>query len=207
MDVIAPETREIEQWFKFDTVLYDELLMTDYPKSRWDSLLHASTIRFIEDNDSALVFFEYILNALTLCIDHDFSFEQALEFVDASMILVHDITVKSKELTADDAVSKFNTLMQMHSEIRGSKGPLFSADHIKKIANFVSDTLIRNIKAYQYVFHMEQAQKIESIQIEVQTPLIPMSLDSGKLPSDASTEPTADIEAPTDDTEGKESKE
>ena len=185
-----------DRWWKIDESTYTAFTAAERTECE-AVLLTALKAHSYQENQRAMVVFEYIFGVLSSCSEASYSFKQAEELLAIHYrIFTRFVTPSTSSSNTDsenadgeetgsceDAVQMFKD--QIKPLASRESGPLFSVAECGKCAKFFASAFVRNFDAYKYALTHLPRERVQTKLLCVQTPhQLPSLADPNTLDSD-----------------------
>ena len=124
-------------WWKINSTVYGEFCTSENSEQVLMKYLKADAVN---DNQRAMVVFEYIFGVLNFCSEGKYTYEKAIALINIHKKIFNQFILGSGEGTTEEAVSLFKM------DIRANG--LFDLESSAKAAQYFASALLRNFDAY-----------------------------------------------------------
>ena len=162
-----------DKWWKVDEATYNDFC-ADSARSEQVLLTSLNALSY-QENQRAMVVFEYIFGVLNFCSENTYPFEQAMILLGIHQRIFTQFIVNNGG-SQEDAITMFKTEIKACST--------FSVELCRAAATFFSTAFVRNFDAYQYALSNLPVEKVQRRLLCVQTPhALPSLSDAGTMSS------------------------
>lgn len=180
-----------------------QLPARELQEKQWAVLSQALQMSGMDDNPRAMIVFEFVFHIVHFCAESGFNFLQMSAVLGIFGDVFSACLLTSSGKLREDAVSMFTERISIHARPSTGGEPLLDVDLVKRSAVFFADTVIKHFDAYQYVMGELPVERVERLQVVVQTPVSTLvMLDEAEGGDDQKVE--EDSKRETEDTTNQE---
>ncbi len=165
-----------EKWWKIDSETYTKFC-ADSAQSE-HVLLSSLNAMSYQENQRAMVVFEYIFGVIHFCSENSYPYEEAMLLLGIHQRIFTQFVV-------DNSGEQTHAISMFQSELKECRS--FSVDMCRAAATFFSIAFVRNFDAYQYALSNLPVEKVQRKLLCVQTPHSLPSLSEAGSVSSSST--------------------